>query len=50
MKIFTYKKVKILVTAICDMPKVLYAAQECKRVLANYRKSYLNTNKHSKIK
>ena len=31
------------------LPKMLYAAQECKRVWPNYKRSYVNINKHSNI-
>ena len=32
------------------LPKVLYATQECKRVWPNYKRSYININKHSHIR
>ena len=32
------------------LPKVFYAAQECKRMWKNYKESYVNINKHSNIK
>ena len=32
------------------LPKVLYAAQECERVWSNYKRLYVNINKHSNFK
>ena len=32
------------------LPKVLYTAKECKKVCSNYKRTYVNINKHSNIK
>ena len=32
------------------LPKALCATQECKRLWQNYKRSYVNINKHSNVK
>lgn len=46
----TEKNFAFAIFGECLLPKMLYATQECTRVLQNYERSYVNINKHYNIK